>query len=134
MKSDNDNHIEPERSTTSSQMSAQSETEDTGHADTLSEGGNLSDHPISSSDTIRTEGGAYIAGSVMYQGGVNQSGGTMGNVKYIDKRQYITLPTPPPPTSPGRPENYIPFLRNRSFQPRPGEFEAVESLLKQACE
>jgi hypothetical protein len=46
--------------------------------------GRLNDYD--NSEHIQTSGGASIRGSVTNQGGVNQFGGTMGNVTYTDNR------------------------------------------------
>jgi hypothetical protein len=39
-----------------------------------------------SGDNVQTGGGAYIRGNVANEGGVNQFGGTMGDVTYTDNR------------------------------------------------
>ncbi len=45
---------------------------------------NVSDH--GNAEHIQTSGGAYIRGNVANEGGVNQFGGTMGDVTYTDNR------------------------------------------------
>ncbi|MEI6044132.1 MAG: NB-ARC domain-containing protein [Chloroflexota bacterium] len=44
-------------------------------------------------------------------------------------RPMISSPVPLIPIEPARPRSYIPFPRSQVFQPRPGEFEKLESLL-----
>jgi hypothetical protein len=105
-----------------SQVPAQSNNTSETHQELPPQGGGLSYPPTQSDDTVRTAGGAYIAGPIATEGGVSIYGGTVGTVIYGGS-------TPTSSVSPNRPENYVPFERNPLFQARPGEFEELERLL-----
>src|SRR5258706_11463732 len=68
----------------------------------FSQGNSPTTQPVHRDAPIQTEGGAYVAGSVSNQGGVNLYGGTVENLNY-----YASVQTSPTPTRPTRPENYI---------------------------
>jgi WD40 repeat protein len=79
-------------------------------------------HPHASGDTIQTGGGAYVAGSVTSEGAFTMLGGTIKGDVHIDYHGHAPLLTTGP-------TSYLPFLRNTLFQPRPGEFDHLETLL-----
>ena len=80
--------------------------------------------PHPSETTIQTGGGAYVGESVTNLGGFNMFGGKIKEVHFHE-------PMPSLITRPTHPTSYLPFRRNPLSQPRPGEFEHLESLLLQ---